>query len=122
MGATNFSTIGHGRTPQEAYDAACREALDYYGHQEGYNGTITTTSGFQVVTLEQAKAGTKHTAAAHDRWTRLAWGGEDGTNPAGVPAPAEKWHECWCLELPRKYAKGQPRGVRAYLFAGWAAE
>lgn len=47
MGATQFRERGTGKTAQEAYKKLCEIAEDEYGHQEGYNGTISTTSGFR---------------------------------------------------------------------------
>ena len=106
MGATNFSTQATGPSPQQAYHAACREAEHEHGHNS-YNGTISTTASFTITELDQ----TSFTQAAIDRWLERAW------------ERTEKWGPCECLELPRKLApKGTPRGHRAYLFAGWAAE
>lgn len=47
MGATQFRERGTGRTAQEAYKKLCEMAEEEYGHQEGYNGTISTTTGFK---------------------------------------------------------------------------
>jgi hypothetical protein len=47
MGATQFKERGTGKTAQEAYKKLCEIAEDEYGHQEGYNGTISTTPGFR---------------------------------------------------------------------------
>jgi hypothetical protein len=44
MGACDFTTVGIGKDLKDAYRNAVHEALDYYGHQEGYSGTISTTS------------------------------------------------------------------------------
>jgi len=52
MGACTFRTTQSGKTMREAYDTACEYANEEYGHQEGYNGTITTTHGFRDVTSE----------------------------------------------------------------------
>ena len=45
MGATWFRQLNGGKTLQDAYKNACDDAEDYAGHQEGYNGTISTTYG-----------------------------------------------------------------------------
>jgi hypothetical protein len=50
MGACTFRTYGLGKTIGDAYDSACENALEEYGHQDGYNGTISTTSGFSDIT------------------------------------------------------------------------
>ena len=47
MGATQFKTRSTGKTVEEAYRRACEIAEDEYGHQDGYNGTISTTDGFR---------------------------------------------------------------------------
>jgi len=47
MGATQFRERGTGKTAHDAYKKLCEIAEDEYGHQEGYNGTISTTSGFK---------------------------------------------------------------------------
>ena len=52
MGACSFRTTQTGRDMGEAYDTACQYASEEYGHQEGYNGTISTTHGFRDMTSE----------------------------------------------------------------------
>jgi len=47
MGACQFKERGTGKTAQEVYGKLCEIAEDEYGHQEGYNGTISTTNGFR---------------------------------------------------------------------------
>jgi len=47
MGACQFKTRSGGKTIQEAYNRACEVAELEYGYQDGYNGTISTTSGFR---------------------------------------------------------------------------
>ncbi len=105
MGASNISVVSYGKSAKEAYDDAVAQAEFEYGH-DPYNGTISTTEGF---TMRPLTAG-KFTRAAIRRWEEHA---VDTTS---------KWGPCQCLELPRSYAKGKPRGIRAYLFVGWAAE
>ena len=47
MGATNFIQEIEGYdSPKEAYLEAVRDAIYCYGH-DPYNGTISTTSGFE---------------------------------------------------------------------------
>ena len=57
MGACSFQNVGRGKTMQEAYKNLCAEAREEYGHQDGYNGTISTTSGFHDVTSEFKRSG-----------------------------------------------------------------
>lgn len=56
MGATQFKTRSTGKTAAEAYRIACDRAEDEYGHQDGYNGTISTTSGFRDETEVYGKS------------------------------------------------------------------
>jgi hypothetical protein len=56
MGATWFETRHSGKTLQNAYKSACDMAEDEYGHQEGYNGTISTTHGVRDVTENYNKS------------------------------------------------------------------
>lgn len=51
MGATNFTTISSANTVNQAYDRACQDAEAECGSMDGYNGTISTTSG--VVELHE---------------------------------------------------------------------
>jgi S-methylmethionine-dependent homocysteine/selenocysteine methylase len=52
MGASWFQQVGYGKTLDNAYKIACEEAEDEYGHQEGYNGTISTTTYAKDITQE----------------------------------------------------------------------
>lgn len=52
MGACTFRTTQTGKSMKDAYDTACEYASEEYGHQEGYNGTISTTHGFRDMTSE----------------------------------------------------------------------
>lgn len=52
MGACQFTNAGRGRSAKEVYDRLVEAAEDEYGHQEGYNGTISTTHGFRDITNE----------------------------------------------------------------------
>ena len=56
MGATQFRERGTGKTAQEAYKKLCEIAEDEYGHQDGYNGTISTTDGFRDETEAYKKS------------------------------------------------------------------
>ena len=47
MGACQFKMRSTGKTVEEAYRRACEIAEDEYGHQDGYNGTISTTHSFR---------------------------------------------------------------------------
>lgn len=56
MGASWFQQVGYGKTLQDAYNSACEEAELEYGHQEGYNGTISTTHGVRDITEEYKRS------------------------------------------------------------------
>ena len=56
MGATQFKVRYSGKTADEAYRKACDDAEEEYGHQEGYNGTISTTHGFRDETEMYGKS------------------------------------------------------------------
>ena len=56
MGACQFKVRSTGKTVEEAYKSACYEAEVEYGHQEGYNGTISTTHGFRDETEAYKKS------------------------------------------------------------------
>ena len=56
MGACQFKVRSTGKTADEAYKYACDEAEQEYGHQEGYNGTISTTNGFRDETEAYGKS------------------------------------------------------------------
>jgi hypothetical protein len=56
MGACEFKVRSSGKTAQDAYNRACEVAEDEYGHQDGYNGTISTTHGFRDETEAYKKS------------------------------------------------------------------
>ncbi len=56
MGACQFKVRSYGKTADEAYRNACDDAEEEYGHQDGYNGTISTTHGFRDETEAYAKS------------------------------------------------------------------
>jgi len=56
MGACQFKTRSYGKTADEAYRNACNDAEEEYGHQDGYNGTISTTHGFRDETEAYKKS------------------------------------------------------------------
>lgn len=56
MGATQFKVRSFGKTADQAYKRACEIAEEEYGHQDGYNGTISTTHGFRDETEAYKKS------------------------------------------------------------------
>jgi hypothetical protein len=57
MGGHNFSDVSFGKTVDEAYWNACREAEWECGH-DAYNGTISTTQGYSVIERRGQKLST----------------------------------------------------------------
>jgi len=53
MGRESFSCIGKGMTEQEALNAARSDAKDYYGHQEGYSGSILSATELNSKCIKQ---------------------------------------------------------------------
>ena len=114
MGACSFGQIqvGKYKNHNEAYRDAVEDAIDYYGHQEGYNGTISTTDHPRLKT-DNPRFGTK----AFRKW-------EDNL--------MEKMNkrDCVCVEVKGKMLQDMKkkrglvgkRGVKAYYFFGYAAE
>ena len=114
MGATNFKTtiIGKFKNEKEAYNAACEEAVSYYGHQEGYNGTISTTSGVKL-----SSDAPKYGSFLFNEW-------EDAQLDI-----LRKYGHCLAIEIKgSKFAamktnaglKGK-KGIKAYVFIGIAS-
>jgi hypothetical protein len=56
MGACQFKERSSGKTAEEAYKRICEIAENEYGHQDGYNGTISTTHGFRDETEMYGKS------------------------------------------------------------------
>lgn len=115
MGSCNFGNIVVGKFNNEvdAYRNAVKEAIDYAGHRDGYNGTISTTNGVKL-DLTAPKYGTK------------AWNKYEDKKLETL----SKWGHCIAVEIKGKIAndiktrKGYAgkRGIKVYYFFGWAAE
>jgi len=103
MGAITDSVTAYGKTAREAFEALYAEAIYDHGHNP-YSGSIATCELGKADKLDQSK----FTEAAIDRWLdkRL------------YDCPKR---EAVYLELPKSFAKGQGRGVKAYLFVYCAA-
>ena len=69
MGATQFKERGTGKTAEEVYRKLCEIAEEEYGHQDGYNGTISTTHSFRDETEAYKKSKFNDTSAyIHNRF------------------------------------------------------
>ena len=78
MGATQFKERGTGKTAQEVYRKLCEIAEEEYGHQEGYNGTISTTHSFRDETEAYNKSKFKDVSAyIRDRFDSHSMGKRD---------------------------------------------
>lgn len=104
MGATDFHTTAKGKDAAAAYRAACDEAIRYYGHQDGYNGTISTTSGFRVVTRPKGRTMKKFLDEAMTSIIE-----RDSFQGHRI----EKWGNCLAIQ--------DHKSKRTWHFIGWAA-
>ena len=57
MGASWFQTSQRGTSLKEAYYSAQEDAISECGHQDGYNGTISTTIGYTDLTENFKRSG-----------------------------------------------------------------
>jgi hypothetical protein len=104
MGTCTQVYTGYGKSAREVFDRLSAEAEAEYGW-DIYNGQINNCYGFSMGTLDQKS----FTPKAINRWIDTAM--------------EELYkHECVCLELPRSFAKGQPRGYRKYIFVAACPE
>lgn len=112
MGAHNFSDSVIGKFDASgAYEQAVEDALYQYGH-DPYNGTISTTNGFRLLT-DHPRVGTK----AFYKWEEKMLDGMGKWGPCCAVeikgAALKRWKE-------RAGLKGK-RGIRGFYFFGWAA-
>lgn len=99
MGAYDFHASVYGETADEAYKEAVDEALYEYG-RDPYNGTISTTSGFVLIPLNEGES-------VYDWASRVI---DDER--------VQKWENCACVADPDEPIED---GVSLWHFAGWAA-
>jgi hypothetical protein len=98
MGACSFSEVQFGKSAQDAYDKAVKQALYEYGH-DPYNGTISTTNGIQQVALPAS--------LTPDEFELLIWENRDG---AIAPMPVRRkfkaeWERKWYLQKRKAVVK-----------------
>ena len=78
MGACQFKERSSGKTAEEAYKRICEIAENEYGHQDGYNGTISTTHSFRDETEMYGKSKFNDVSAyIRDRFDRHAMNKRD---------------------------------------------
>ena len=105
MGATNFEyKLSKKKFPTEDsvyqwYKDECNKQMEYYGHQEGYNGTIATTRGITFENLPFEEKLTSEGAAFETMLGR-----------------SEKWGKARAAQFVSK------KGEIYWLITGWAAE
>ena len=99
MGAHNFHDQQYGATADEAYREAVESAFYEYGH-DPYNGTISTTSGFTLIPLNEGET--------IEEWADRVIEDER----------VLKWQDCACVKDP---AEKESHGRWVWHFAGWAA-
>jgi hypothetical protein len=95
MGSDTFRTRASGKTANDAFNNAVREAQYESGHG-GYSGTIAEKNCFQMIDLPKGKD-------ARDFANELI--------SEGDPRIDDKWGPAGCIAL----GKGE------YLFFGWAS-
>lgn len=102
MGGCGFSCSMSAKTAKEAYSALVQQALYENGH-DSYNGTISTTEGFMMVSLSAGETVQQLEECVLD--------GRHGR--AG-----EKWGKCACLDVGP-----DPNDAKKHIFRffGWAA-
>jgi len=125
MGGCTFQTEEFGSTPKSAYLRAVEQAYYDHGH-DPYNGTISTTRGFDFVELGEDEDPFVYAKEHYNDY--------------------DKWDSCGCVELTEKFLRrvslgipGDPHreqvhyacyllsvlkehpGRRCFLFFGWAA-
>jgi len=105
MGACNFETMGYGKTPDEAYGQADREAR-YDRGNEGYTGTIAEKGGFVLFDLKRqglTYARFQKMYAAYEDW-QYKYGFELEEQARFAGQQVEGW----------KTADKKPRGAQDY--------
>jgi uncharacterized protein YqgV (UPF0045/DUF77 family) len=91
MGACQFKVRYFGKTADEAYRNACDDAEEEYGHQDGYNGTISTTHGFRDETEAYKKSKFNDVSSyIHDRFDSHAMNKRDCSAICVVPLVGNK--------------------------------
>ena len=116
MGAVDFYTEAKGATPEEAYREAVDKAYAEFGHQDGYNGTITTTNGFIRVKCSPINRRTvTRRKAVYDIWEGrniAKWKRKGFKVEVIQDSRIKKWGKCGCFAL----------GKNLWGFYGIAAE
>ena len=118
MGATTFQDYSYGKTPEEAYERAVKQAQYDYGHR-GYTGTIAEKSGFVVIECPIDDVNRFVEAVldyGYDQVCKL------DAKHLGVVREAhsihdDKWGPALCIPLKEQNANGE----KQFMFCGWAS-
>ena len=111
MGACSFITTSYGKSLEEAYQNAVKEAIDYYG-RDPYNGTISTTYGCRKVYCDLGP-GIKWTATKEKKAFKLVHQEMDNMET----------RECKGIDLGQVSNRiTHHNGWHKYILFGWAAE
>ena len=116
MGASAFTdtVIGKYKSTQEAFNCAVEDAAHEHGHG-GYTGTIAEKTSFKMVTCPPRVSPYKFAEKCIDNEEHFL---------------SDKWGPAGCIEYTGAYLKklkercghkGE-RGIRAFIFFGWASE
>jgi len=99
MGSEQFIQVVSGKSAQQAFYEAIRQAEHDYGHS-GYTGTIAEKNSFIEITLPKKKK-TENRAIAY----------AEKLLAENDPRIDDKWGPAGCISL----------GKNKYLFFGWAS-
>jgi hypothetical protein len=113
MGATDIYNSRRAKDMLTAYESLCSDAEDEYGHQQGYNGTISTTSGFiDKTSYFNELLGDKRKTKKWVTECRVKFEDEAIEN-------TQKWGPVWGIEVP---SQKSTKKSKLFYFVGWAAE
>lgn len=111
MGGTNFTDVALGRTPEDAYRAACEEARYMHGHG-GYTGTIAEKSGFVQFDLKPRTDPFKVDRLIWDAEQALWYEQDPDSEWTHKPTAAQRNALKWLRErVTRVTPKPRPRGA-----------
>lgn len=117
MGANTFEARSFGKTAQEAFNKAVKEAEEWHGSR-GYTGTIAEKSSFTVIDVPKGKTRVKYARDMMDPRNE-----EVDDDPV-----ADKWGPAGAIKLrgktARQYRKTHGHEGKhgdVWLFFGWAS-
>jgi len=110
MGGEWFETYQTGKTAQDAFDGAVKQAEYDYGHR-GYTGTIAEKTSFVIIPLKYGYSPELYAEKLNE---------EDDERIC------DKWGDAGCIEVPENFydeiSTEKPKaGEKLFLFFGWAS-